>query len=209
MDRRKQIVRDAYDRIGGRYLEWSLHSRVRQRQLEALLGLLSPGAEVLELGCGAGAPVTVALAARGPVTAVDISPAQTALAATNAPGANVVCADIAALTFAEGAFDAVCSFYALTHIPRDTHAALFRRIARWLRPGGLFFATLGALDHPDGETGDWLGAPNFFSHFDAETNVRLLERSGFRVESAERILQDLPGEEGLDFLWAVARKGDA
>ena len=206
MDPRKTIVRDAYDRIAGRYLDWSEHSKVRERQLNALLALLAPDANVLELGCGAGVPVTAALAARGPVTAVDISREQVARAKAAAPSATVLCADMTEIDFPPGSFDAVCAFWALTHLPRESHAEMLTRIARWLKPGGIFFATMGATDHPDGIAPDWLGAPNFFSHFDAKTNLALLRGAGFAITRAETMLQDLPGEEHVHFLWVLARR---
>jgi SAM-dependent methyltransferase len=207
MDRRKQIVREAYDRIAERYLDWSVDSKVRAHYLATLLSSLpTSGAEVLELGCGAGLPVTRALAERAQVTAVDISPEQVRRAKENAPGAEVLCADMMALDFADGKFDAVAAFYAITHLAREEHAELFRRIARWLKPGGTFLATLGATALDDCIEQDWLGAPNFFSHFDAWTTLVMLYDCGFDILRAEIVAQDLAGEENVSFLWVTARK---
>jgi SAM-dependent methyltransferase len=206
MDRRKQIVRDGYDAVAGEYLEWSRNSGVRARYLAKLLSLLPErGARVLELGCGAGLPVTKALAERASVTAVDISPAQVALADKNVPTAEILCADMMAVDFPQAGFDAVCAFYAITHLPREEHGELFRRIARWLKPGACFLASLGA-GATDGEDSSWLGAPNYFSHYDAATNLKLLTAAGFAIVEHETVLQDLKGEENLRFLWIVARK---
>ncbi|HEY0107491.1 MAG TPA: class I SAM-dependent methyltransferase [Rhizomicrobium sp.] len=205
MDERKRTVRDAYDAIAARYLDWSGGSQVRAHYLARLLALLPADAAVLELGCGAGVPVTAALAARARVMAADISPAQVALARANVPGATILCADMMALDFAAAAFDAVCAFYAITHLPREEHGEMFARVARWLKPGGVFFASLGAGE-TDGRTQDWLGEPNYFSHPAAETSLRLLADAGFAVEMHELAAQDLPGEEGLPFLWVAARK---
>jgi cyclopropane fatty-acyl-phospholipid synthase-like methyltransferase len=207
MDRRKQIVRDAYDRVAERYLDWSVNSEVRARYLETLLAFLpASGAEVLELGCGAGLPVTKALSERAQVTAVDISPEQVRRARENAPEAEVLCADMMALDFPDARFDAVVAFYAITHLPREEHAELFRRISRWLKPGGTFLATLGATGLDDHIAQDWLGAPNFFSHFDGWTSLVMLYEAGFDILRAEIVAQDLPGEDNVSFLWLTARK---
>src|SRR5262245_57735757 len=159
----KRIVADGYDDIAQRYLAWSAlnPSPERMRYLDRLLDMLPSGAEVLELGCGAGVPVTQALAERGRVTGVDISAEQILLAERYVPDATFIRADMAALDFPPGSFDAVVAFYALTHVPRDEHAALLRRIAGWLRPGGLLFATMGAGDTPGAVEPDWLGAAMF------------------------------------------------
>jgi len=206
MDERKKIVRDAYDEIADRYLAWSGASAVRAHYLDKFLSLLSDNPKVLELGCGAGLPVTKTLTDRAAhVTAVDISPRQIALARRHAPNATYFCADMMALEFPQAGFDAVCAFYAMTHLPREEHSAMFAHIARWLKPGGVFLASLGA-SATDGRTDDWLGAPNYFSHPTPEESLRLLRAAGFAIEEQEITRQDLPGEEGLPFLWIVARK---
>ena len=53
-------------------------------------------------------------------------------------------------------FDAICAFYSITHVPREQHALLLRRIASWLRPGGAnqLAIRLDLRDlSPDGTTG--------------------------------------------------------
>jgi cyclopropane fatty-acyl-phospholipid synthase-like methyltransferase len=206
----KRIVADGYDRIARRYLEWSgaAPSPERMRALGRLLGLLDDGAQVLELGCGAGVPVTRALADRCRVTGVDISAAQVAMARQHVPAATFVQADMAALDFPPESFDAVVAFYAITHVPREQHAALLGRIASWLRPRGLLFATMGAGDDPGTVEPDWLGAPMFFSHFDAAANRALVERAGLAVEDAQVLSEDEDGQP-VSFLWVTARKPPA
>jgi len=206
MDPRKKIVRDAYDAIAECYLDWSASSAVRARYLEKFLNLLPPDAKVLELGCGAGLPVTRALTQNtAHVTAIDISPKQITLARHNAPGATYFCTDMMGLEFPAGSFDAVCAFYAITHLPREEHGEMFAHIARWLKRGGFVLASLGAAP-ADGEVKDWLGAPNYFSHAAPDESLRLLAACGLAIEENELARQDLPGEEGLPFLWVVARK---
>jgi len=112
---------------------------------------------------------------------------------------------------APASFDAAAAFYSITHIPlpRDEHAALLRRIAGWLKPGGVFLASLGADESP-GWRGNWLGAEMFFSHYGAEVNShygaevneQLVRQAGFDIEQAAVISQD--NEDGR-FLWVVAR----
>jgi SAM-dependent methyltransferase len=206
MDARKKIVRDAYDAIAERYLAWSAPSAVRARYLEKLLTLLPPSAKVLELGCGAGLPTTKALTEHAAhVTAIDISPRQIALARHNAPSATYFCADMMSLEFPDASFDAACAFYAITHLPREEHGEMFTHIARWLKPGGFLLASLGAAA-ADGEVNDWLGAPNYFSHATPDETIGLMTAAGFAMEEQQIARQDLPGEEGLPFLWVVARK---
>jgi SAM-dependent methyltransferase len=203
----KRIVADGYDTIARRYLAWSAldPSPERMRYLARLLDLLTPGVAVLELGCGAGVPVTQALAQKCRVTGVDISAAQIALAREHVPSATFIQSDMTALDFSRHSFDAVVGFYTLTHVPRTEHAALLARIHNWLRPGGLFFATMGANDAPGEIEHDWLGAPMYWSHFDAEMNRGLVRQAGFTLDSAEVVAEDEDGKQ-VQFLWVIAHK---
>jgi len=205
-DNPKRIVADGYNAIAPRYLAWSDldPSPQRMRYLGRLLELLAPAAEVLELGCGAGIPVTRALAETCGVTGVDISAAQIELARQDVPGATLIHADMAQIDFPPASFDAVVAFYALIHVPREEHAALLERIAKWLRPGGLLFATMGVRDDPGSIEPDWLGAPMFWSNFDAATNCELVRQAGFALLDAEVVAEDEDGEP-VSFLWVVAR----
>jgi SAM-dependent methyltransferase len=202
----KRIVAAGYDIVAERYLEWSgkRPSGPRLRWLSKALELIPPGADVLELGCGAGIPMTAALAERRRVTGVDISATQIELARRNVPAATFFQADMTTLDFPAANFDAVVAFYSLTHVPRDEQGPLLERIARWLRPGGVFVASMGAGDDPGDVEHDWLGVDMYFSHFGAKQNRRLVERAGLKVEEAEI---DAEPEDRHDarFLWIVAR----
>ncbi|MFN8515517.1 MAG: class I SAM-dependent methyltransferase [Chloroflexia bacterium] len=197
----KRLVALGYDQIAGEYLA---SKEALEPQIEALLrGLmadLGPESRVLDLGCGAGVPVTRWLAERFRVTGVDMSAAQLALARAYLPGASLIRADMGTIAFAPGSFDAVVSCYAIIHLPREEHPALLASIARWIRPGGRFLATW-ATGEWEGREEDWLGwgAPMWWSHHDEATNLRLLREAGFTIEHAER--REVPER----WLWALCR----
>src|SRR5690606_27779676 len=106
---------------------------------------------------------------------VDFAETQLALARRLAPGGAFVCQDLTALGFTAACFDAVCSYYAIIHIPREEHEALFWGLRRVLKPGGLALLCLGANDLPQDFEGDYFGSDMHWSHFDAETNLELLK----------------------------------
>jgi SAM-dependent methyltransferase len=204
----KRVVRDGYDAISDRYTAWSAEHdwAPRREHVKRLVELLPSGAHVLELGCGAGIPATVELARHFDVTGVDISAAQLGRARENVPAARFVHGDIASVDLPEGQFDAVAAFYSLTHVPREEQPAVLARVARWLRPGGLFVASLGAHGNEATYERDWHGATMFFSSFDADTNLRLVNEAGFGVIDSAVIAQD-EGELGTaTFCWVVARR---
>jgi hypothetical protein len=100
------------------------------------------------------------------------------------------------------------AFFSTIHVPREEQPGLLAKIARWLRPGGLFVATMGARSTENGYEEDWLGAPMYWSHFDAETNQRLVEEAGLITESATLETADEDGAP-VTFLWVVAHKPSA
>jgi ubiquinone/menaquinone biosynthesis C-methylase UbiE len=205
----KQVVAEGYDRIAKKYLEWTQDARVEERDhyTSVLLERLPKGAKVLDLGCGAGIPTTRALAARFEVTGVDISARQIALARQNIPEAKFIHADMTQLDFDPESFDAVTSFYALIHVPRQEQAELLWDIASWLCPGGLLVTAMGT-HAAQADLDDLLGTAMYWSGFDSEANRRLVEEAGLRIISArEETAKEF--NEPVTFLWIVAQKPKA
>ena len=206
MDDPKRIVADGYDVIAETYRDWAeADAWPRLEWLALLEAELAPGSAVLELGCGAGVPVTRRLAESFRVTAVDLSARQLELARSNAPAATFVHGDALAVDLPESSFDAVVSLYMSGHVPREEQLELVQRIAGWLRPGGLLLMTLtqGASDGV--VEADWLGAPMFFAGEEPETSLARVRASGFDVLRAELVPQVEFGRE-VRFLWLLARR---
>src|SRR5439155_1089557 len=172
-----------YDDIGERYRDWSAGDTVRDRYAQLVADDLSPGALIVDLGCGVAGPGRSVFAAHR-VVGVDCSHESLAAARRRSPGAAVIQADMASVSFRPASIDAVVAFYSVIHVPREVHAVVFAEIVRWLRPGGLFVASLGVSGKPGGTEDDWLGPPMYLSGFDAETNRALIEAAGIDVERA-------------------------
>ena len=209
-DPHRKLVESGYDRVAEKYLATKdPQDPLAVSALEELSRELWPGAPVLDLGCGAGVPATRWLADRGfDVTGVDLSEGQLDLARRLVPGATFLKADMAELDFDAGTFDAGVAFHSIIHVPREEHPALFGKIQRWLKGGGLFLATLTLTDFV-GEDGDWegWGAPMRWSHYDAQTNKGMLREAGFDVVYAEPRTGGGAGDDEETWLWVLAREG--
>lgn len=206
----KQVVEQGYDEVAEHYLKWIQTARIeeRARYTAVLFERLFRGAQVLDLGCGAGVPTAQELARHFKVTGVDISKQQIALARRNVPTAEFFQADIAQLEFRPESFDAVIAFYTLIHVPRQEQFQVLQKIREWLRPGGLFVATMSthSMKRDFGE--DFLGARMFWSGFDAETNKRLVEDAGLRIIRAQEETS-VEFDKPVTFLWVIADKPNA
>ncbi len=202
----KRIVAAGYDQVAQRYaaLEAEGEQWPRIRWLRELLDQIPDGSRVLDLGCGSGVPAAAEIAKRHSVIGVDISPTQIALARQNVPGGEFVCADAVEVDFLPESLDAVVSFYAIDHVPRHRHQALYARVHGWLRPGGRFLLSTEDADEP-GVVSQWLEADMFFSMFDAQTTRRLVQEAGFVLE---RTAIETQIEEGIEipYSWILARK---
>ncbi|KAI1795454.1 S-adenosyl-L-methionine-dependent methyltransferase [Ganoderma leucocontextum] len=216
----KSTVEAGYDAIAPIYLAWSAPrpTTTRAGYVAQLLSLLSPGASVLELGCGAGVPTTQTIAAhekRLRVTGVDISAAQVALAREHvqAPKGDgdegriaFVHADMAKLEYAEGSFDAVLAFYSIFHLPREEQAPMVGQMAGWLRPGGYLLLN---MQTEEGEfmREDWMGARMFSSGIGVDANRRAFAEHGKGLKIlADEIATEKVGPFEEKFHWVFAVK---
>ncbi|WP_405064246.1 class I SAM-dependent methyltransferase [Kribbella sp. NBC_01505] len=200
----KELVRRGYDALSARYDEAFDGDTKYGDWLAELLTGLSAGSRILDLGCGSGVPVVKVLAEAGHhVTGVDISGVQVERARERVPAATFLQADATTLELPADSFDAIVSFYSLIHIPLDEQEALLQRIGNWLRPGGVFVATVGVGAWTGAEE-NWLGGdvPMWWSHADTATTRAWIEAAGLVVERAEFAAE---GDGGHTLIWAARR----
>lgn len=203
-DPRTAIVGAGYDTMADTWEAWSANvvDDPRRVWLEQLTSRLPEGAHVVELGCGNGTAETRELARRFHLTGVDLSTEQLRRARRRAPEATFLQADLTSIEFEASSLDGICAFYVLNHVPRDLLPALFVRVHTWLKPGGLFLATLGASDVENWE-GEWLGVPMYFSGYAPKRNRELL--SAFELV-ADEVVSITEPEGSVTFHWVLARR---
>ena len=175
----KNLVQRGYDRCASAYAE--TRTDEAPPELELMSERLDDGASVLDIGCGAGVPITRSLAARFAVTGVDISNEMIRHAQANIPGASFVHADVTSVEFADSSFDAVVAFYSIFHIPREEHDSLFRRVLAWLKPGGYLMCTLSRHSETAYTEDDFFGVTMYWSNYGLENYTDILTGLGFSL----------------------------
>ncbi len=144
---------------------------------------LPAAANVLDLGCGSGVPVTRALAEAGcTVWGVDASPTLTRAFAERFPQFQIACADVVDHDFFGRTFDGVVAIGLVFLLEAREQDTVLRRAARALAPGGrlLFTAPHEAVTWPDvltGRTSVSLGAVAY---------ERVLKACGVEVVATHR-----------------------
>jgi SAM-dependent methyltransferase len=126
--------RAAHDRIAGSYAEH--FAPLTTHALKQLLDAagIAAGWRVLDVATGPGIAAASAHARGADVLGVDVSPAMVALARHTHPGIVFRMAEVTALPFSGGAFDAVVCNFGLGHFPEPEVAV--SECVRVLAPGG-------------------------------------------------------------------------
>lgn len=214
----KEINEQAYDHIADWYLDWVTNqTSPRERYTEKVLAnanVSSP--HILEIGCGAGVPITRMLLDRGAtVVANDISTKQIEMARARCPEprATFVSGDMnKALDFAPAILDGVVGFYSVFHLPREEQKVLLAKIRSWLKPGAMFAFNLATVDEEEIH-GEMMGHGMFWSSFDTEGNKAMVAAAGFEaievevLEAGDGQLKEDDPDYGVKFMWITAKKG--
>ena len=200
----KKTVKDGYNAIANRYLAERTRDSADVRLLSEFMDRLPAGAQVLDAGCGAGVPVSQLLSERFQVTGVDFSEAQIELARNHVPNARFLCEDMTKLDFPDNTFDGIASYYAIIHVPREEHQALLANFYRMLKPNGIGLLCLGAEHLVDDIDEDYLGTRMYWSHYDTETYLKLLEKCGFSVIWSKHVSDETC--EGAGHLFVLVQK---
>jgi cyclopropane fatty-acyl-phospholipid synthase-like methyltransferase len=178
----KDFVRAGYDSCAGAY------DQARSKEVNPELGLLTSrlrdGAQILDIGCGAGIPVSRTLAERFSVIGVDISGEMIKRARANVPRAELLQGDIMTMDFPPGRFDAIVSFHAVFHLPREEHPELFRSIHTWLKPGGYLLATVASHNEAPYTENDFFGVSMYWSNYGLDEYREMLRETGFTLLGA-------------------------
>jgi len=143
-----------------------------------MLGGVSAGSRVLDVGSGTGSLMAAAYDIGLEVTGVEPDPEMAALAAARGAG-GVVVAGLPELPVADGSFDVVLANFVLNHV--DDPRLGVRELARVAAPGGIVRATIWPGQPPPqaglwGEALDLAGAvrpelPRLPEHLDFERSV--------------------------------------
>lgn len=194
------LVKKGYDQAAENYL--SSRGQFRNlKYLEELNKFLKPKSLILDIGCGAGKPIDEWLINKGhKVIGIDISEKQIELARKNVPLGQYETKDMSELKEGEYKVDAVVSFYAIFHTQRESHQELFKKTASFLSKDGLILVTMGAEEW-EGKEEDFYGAEMYWSHYGADKNKEIIQRTGFEI-----VLNEIDKQENENHQVVIARK---
>lgn len=135
---------DLYQRHAAAFDAARRNSFPERAWLERFARMLSPHAEVLDLGCGGGEPIARFLVDNGyRVTGVDSSTTLINLARTRFARHTWIEADMMRFGGDSGAYDGIVAWCSLFHLEVERQEKLIRRMGVWLRKGGVALFNTG------------------------------------------------------------------
>jgi ubiquinone/menaquinone biosynthesis C-methylase UbiE len=181
---------------------WERFYETRRRPWAGAVELpdIPEGSLVLETGCGGGR-LLGALARGRPglsVVGTDLSRASLLPLAAQFPGA-LLQADIAALPFRDGSFDAVLCRHVLGHLPGAGRKAAAAEMMRVVKPGGtVFFEGFSTDDARFGkgrgsEPATFVRGDGIWHHYFTKEEVSGLFPSASRAEIREKAWEERAG----------------
>ena len=202
----KDIVREGYDKIAEQFDEYRAPFSDKA-ELDEFMSSVKPGGHVLDVGCGTGV-VTRYLVDNGyQVTGIDISHKMLELARQRVPEATFEVGDMTALDFVDYSFDGILSTYAVFHVPRTEHLALFQGFHRILKKGCALLFSVGARPEPFDGVWEWdelQSVPMYWSCSGTEKTVELVKSADFEIIFAKSVETQTPTEIQNHF-WILAR----
>lgn len=163
-----------------------------RKYVDLVFSKLKPGAKLLDVGCGTGVPIARYLINNGfQVVGIDQSAGMLTIARRVLPTAQLIQANICDLELKEH-FAAVIAWDSVFHIERSHHREIYRRLYHLLQPGGWLLLSAGGSGD-QGFTSEMFGQSFFYSGYDPDETLRLLQGESFDVEVCE---QDDPSSRG-------------
>ncbi len=202
---KKETVRKGYDSCADRYYE-TRNQLFSEDRFHDFIEKLPEEGRILDVGCGAGVPVTKYLADRGyRMIGVDLSREMLKRAKENVPSGDFLQQDMTSLDFDEDGFDGLTAFYSIIHVPRGEHRGLLSDINDILRTSGVMLISLGSTGW-EGTNDDFLGAEMYWSHHSPEKTLQMVEDVGFEIID-DCFTQHHWNDQEEEHYWILARNG--
>jgi 2-polyprenyl-3-methyl-5-hydroxy-6-metoxy-1,4-benzoquinol methylase len=133
---------NGYEAVASEHIARRQHSSSGVATVRAWARSLTLGAAILDLGCGDGVPISMALINDGfAIYGVDASPSMAAAFRDRFPQAHVACEAVEDSRFFGRSFDGILAWGLMFLLPSDAQRALIRKVALALNPGGRFLFT--------------------------------------------------------------------
>lgn len=195
-----------YEHHAHRLLDLSARTR-NPGELLPFAEILTPGARILDLGCGAGDDLILFSKVGFQGVGVELGPVRAKWARERAPGVEVLERNLLLLSLKEGEYDAVWANRSLHHFSPEETQRIVATAFRGLKPRGVFGLILyeGSESFEDRE-GDLSGPSRYLHPWNEKAACSMIEQSGFRIRKVGRQPADPSRGHPLPSLLLLAEK---
>jgi len=198
--KKSEIVRKSYTKIAKKYAN-QRNLYPNKELLMKFKRYMQKGSKVLDLGCGAGVPISKFLVSNGyNVTGIDFADGMLKLAKRNVPRAKFIKMDMSKMNFKPNSFDGAVSFYAIIHVSRKKHSRIYKSLHRILINNAIILVNAGGNKEWEEIAEDYIGVPMFWSFYSPKRTLGIIKNAGFEI-IWNKILK-LGGETQF---WVMAR----
>lgn len=175
-----------YERNAESWDKQRSRSLLEKRWLDKFLQFMDPGGSILDVGCGAGEPISRYFMENGfSVTGVDLSPKMVKICRSRFPDHSWIVMDMRELSLNEQ-FAGIIGWDSFFHLNPDEQRQVLQRFLAHLTSGGTLLLTIG---HESGEVlGTVAEEEVYHSSLDPQEYDQILRSSG--MKSVEIALQD-------------------
>jgi 2-polyprenyl-3-methyl-5-hydroxy-6-metoxy-1,4-benzoquinol methylase len=158
---------NGYEGIAREFMSHRTESNVGSATVRDWANALPRAADVLDLGCGHGLPISAVLAAQGAnLYGVDASPTMIAAYRDRFPDAHAECNAVEESEFFGRRFDAAVAWGLMFLLRPETQPNIISKVSAALKPGGMFLFTAPQQaceweDNLTGKTSVSLGAQEY------------------------------------------------
>lgn len=149
--------------------------------LKKIYKKIPKGSKVLDVGCGAGLPVSKFLAKRFDVLGIDITDKMIGLAKKNVPNAKFKKMNMINLKFKPETFDLICSFFSLFHVKKTKIPEILKNFYKFLKKEGYLVIALGELKKNREYFSNFLGKKLYFVEISEDKFKKMLRDIGFKI----------------------------
>lgn len=185
-------TRQAYNLVAQRYHDL-FHNEMNEKEydrglLDSFAGRFTKDSVVCDAGCGPSGHIGRYLFDKGiQVVGVDISDKCVEMARQHNPRMRFECGDIGNMSFEDGSFDGILSYYSIIDTPKRYVHRIFKEFHRILKPNGSLLVAVKA-GTTEGYIHDLLGTKTeiFYALFTEEEIINYFIQAGFILKFIEK-----------------------
>lgn len=175
---RSSSTGQSYDLIADRWQSPGLQSNGIEAHKRALTFANRKDGRALDIGCGSSGRFIELLTEHGfHIEGLDVSARMIELAKQRHPTVMFHHDDVRSWPFPHP-YDFITAWDSIWHVPLSDQAAVLKKIAEQLAPGGVFIFTMGGLDHPAEHTDSSMGPALSYATLGIPDTLEVLSQNG-------------------------------